>query len=92
MGEKLMKIKEGYVLRKVADCYVAVPIGKACLDFNGMITLNETGAFLWGKLVEGMSKEELLDALLDNYEISKEAAEIDVSDFINKIKDAGFFE
>ena len=42
-----MKIKEDYLLRKVAECYVVVPVGKATVDFNGMMNLNETGAFLW---------------------------------------------
>ena len=42
-----MKIKENYMLRKVADCYVVVPIGEAVAEFNGMINLNEVGAFLW---------------------------------------------
>lgn len=41
-----MKIKEDFVLRKVADSYVVVPVNKLTLDFNGIINLNETGAFL----------------------------------------------
>ena len=42
-----MKIKEDFVLRKVADSYVVVPVNKLTLDFNGIINLNETGAFLF---------------------------------------------
>ena len=45
-----MKIKEDFVLRKVADSYVVVPVNKMTLDFNGIINLNETGAFLFEKL------------------------------------------
>lgn len=45
-----MKIKEDFVLRKVADSYVVVPVNKLTLDFNGIINLNETGAFLFEKL------------------------------------------
>lgn len=48
-----MKIKSDYLLRKVADSYVVVPVGKATVDFNGMINLNETGAFLWQQLQKG---------------------------------------
>lgn len=47
-----MKIKEGFILRNVAGSYVVVPIGEATLDFNGMMSLNETGAFLFGKLIQ----------------------------------------
>lgn len=43
-----MKIKNGFILRNVSDAYVVVAVGEAAKDFNGMITLNETGAF-YGK-------------------------------------------
>ena len=42
-----MKINENFVLRQVVDTYVVLPIGQATVDFNGMVTLNESGAFLW---------------------------------------------
>ena len=42
-----MKVKEDFLLREVAGCYVVVPVGKATVDFNGMLNLNDTGAFLW---------------------------------------------
>jgi hypothetical protein len=48
-----MKIKSGYIMREVADNYVVVPTGQATVDFNGMITLNETGAFFVGTAGRG---------------------------------------
>ena len=42
-----MKIKEGFILREVAGNYIVVAVGSAVKQFNGVITLNETGAFLW---------------------------------------------
>jgi hypothetical protein len=45
------------------------------VSFNGMITLNDTGAFLWKKLEKGAEKEALAAALLDEYEVSPEKAE-----------------
>ena len=47
-----MKIKNGFILRNVSDAYVVVAVGEAAKDFNGMITLNETGAFLWKTLAD----------------------------------------
>ena len=44
-----MKIKEGFILRNVAGSFVVVPVGDATIDFNGMMNLNETGAFLFEK-------------------------------------------
>ncbi len=45
-----MKIKEDFLLRKVADCYVVVPVGNATVDFNGMMNLNENRCFSMGKV------------------------------------------
>ena len=42
-----MKIKNGFVVRKVGGESVVVPVGEMSKEFHGMINLNETGAFLW---------------------------------------------
>ncbi len=55
-----MKIKDDFILRKVADTYVVVPVNSMTLDFNGIINLNETGAFLFELLQNGATKDELL--------------------------------
>ena len=44
-----MKLKDGFVLRQVAGQTVVLPCGDA-LDLNMMITLNDTGTFLWERL------------------------------------------
>ena len=65
-----MKIEKEYILREIAGDYIIVPVGAAALEFNGMITVIETGAFLWEKLREGTTREELLHAMLEEYEVS----------------------
>lgn len=87
-----MKINEDFILRKVADSYVVVPVNKMTLDFNGIINLNETGAFLFEILQKGATAEELKEKLLAEYEVSPEIAEKDIEIFINKVKDAGILE
>lgn len=87
-----MKINEDFILRKVADSYVVVPVNKMTLDFNGIINLNETGAFLFEILQKGATAEELKEKLLAEYEVSPEIAERDIEIFINKVKDAGILE
>ena len=52
-----MKIKDGFVIRNVADTFVVVPVGDKLVDFSAMMTLNETGAFLWNCLAENITKE-----------------------------------
>ena len=87
-----MKIKKDFVLRKVADSYVVVPVNKLTLDFNGIITLNETGAFLFERMQKGTSREDLIDALLAEYEVTPDKAAADVDIFIQKVKDADVLE
>lgn len=87
-----MKIKEGFILRKVSDAYVVVATGKAAESFNGMITLNSSGAFLWEKLAcDCGTKEALVSALLAEYEVGEEQASKDVDIFVAKLEEAGIF-
>lgn len=87
-----MKIKDDFILRKVAESYVVVPVGSMTLDFNGIINLNETGAFLFGILQEGADKKELLSKMIDEYDVTPQKAESDIDDFIQKLKDADILE
>lgn len=87
-----MKIKDDFALRKVADSYVVVPVNSLTLDFNGVINFNETGAFLFEQLQKGIEKEELVEKMLDEYDVTREKASADIDLFINKLKDADVFE
>ena len=87
-----MKIKDDFALRKVADSYVVVPVNSLTLDFNGVINLNETGAFLFEQLQKGIEKEELVEKMLDEYDVTREKASADIDLFINKLKYADVFE
>ena len=87
-----MKIKDNFLLRKVADSYVVVPVGKLTLDFNGIITLNETGAFLFEQLQKGAEREDLIENLLKEYEKKKKKAAADIEVFLEKVKDADVLE
>ena len=87
-----MKIKNNFLLRQVADTWVVMPIGQEMLDFNGMLTLNETGAFLWQKLQEGGDVDSLVAALTGEYDVSAEVARVDVQAFLDKLVKAGCTE
>ena len=84
--QESMKLDKTFVLRKIADDYVVVPVGSTALDFNGIITLNETGAFLWEKLQAETTVEELVEAMVEEYEVDKETAKTDVEEFIELLR------
>ncbi len=87
-----MKIKEGFVLRTIAGSNIVVPVGAASIDFNGMITLNDSGAFLWRELEQGGDAESLTAALLREYDVDAETAATCAADFLEKLKEAGCLE
>ena len=87
-----MKIKSNFILRKVADSYVVVPVGKMTLDFNGIINLNETGAFLFGLRQKGAERDELTDRLLEEYDVTRDRAKKDIDIFLQKVRDADVLE
>lgn len=87
-----MKIKKDFLLRKVSDTYVVVPVGSAIVDFSGLINLNETGAFLFELLQNGAEEKDLITSLLHEYDVPEEIATKDVKAFISKVKEAGILE
>ena len=84
-----MKIKEGFLLRQVAGQTVVLPTGDE-LDLNMMITLNGTGAFLWELLQEETTEEEMVKALLAEYDVDEERAKASVAAFVNKLRENEF--
>ena len=86
-----MKIKDGFVIRKVAESYVVLKLGGE-LNFNGMITLNETGAFIWNLVSLGFDESQIAEKLTEEYEIDRNIALSDVNAFIIKMREADVLE
>lgn len=84
-----MKLKPGFLLRQVAGQTVVLPTA-AELDLNMMITLNETGAFLWERLVEETDEAALVAALLGEYDVDEATAKASVAAFVKKLRENGF--
>lgn len=87
-----MKIKEGFILREVAGSYLVVAVGKAVKEFGGVVNLNETGAFLWKLLEKSSTQSEMVDALLNEYDVDRDTAEKDVKAFTDKLMEAKLVE
>jgi hypothetical protein len=92
MGGLGMKIKDGFMLRQIVGTWIVVPIGERVVNFNGMITLSETGAFLWKQLEEGKNSEEMLTSLLNDYEVDEKTARGDIEKFLEGLKSGGLAE
>ena len=84
-----MKLKDGFILREVAGQTVVLPVG-GDLDLNMMITLNETGAFLWKQLENENDEAGLVAALLAEYDVDEATAKNAVEGFVAKLNENGF--
>lgn len=85
-----MKIKDGFLLRQVAGQTVVLPCGDD-LDLNMMITLNDTGAFLWKLLQEETDEAALVKAVCEEYEdVDEQTAASAVAGFVAKLNENGF--
>ncbi len=87
-----MKIKDGFVLKAIADSYMVVPLGSYVKEFSSIIKLNESGAFLWSQLETEKSENELIDAMLSEYDIDENTAKIALTAFITKLRDNELLE
>lgn len=87
-----MKIKKGLILKEVAGNYLVVAVGSAVKTVKGMITLNETGAFLWKLVEQGTDRADLIKNLLNEYEVDEQTASKDVDTFIKSLEDAKLLE
>ena len=81
-----MKLKDGFLLRQVAGENVVLPTG-AAMDFNAMITLNDTGSTLWKQLEKEADRESLIAALLAEYEVDEATAAAAVDSFVARLKE-----
>ncbi|MGN0477913.1 MAG: PqqD family protein [Hominenteromicrobium sp.] len=85
MGETL-KIKGEMVLREVAGEHILVPLGETALQLTGMISLSESGALLWERLQDGCTEQELVELLLETYDVTPETAQADVAAFLDRVR------
>ncbi len=87
-----MKTKKGFMLRSVADRHVVVAIGKASVEFNGLITLNDTGAYIWKKLADGCTYDSLLADMLADYDVDEATAREGIDSFLKTARDANLID
>ena len=85
----MLKLKEGFILRKVGGETIVIPSGDE-LDLNMMITLNGTGEFLWNCLEQGTTEEDMVAALLAEYDVEEAVARRSVCSFVEKLNSHGF--
>lgn len=88
-----IQLKKGFVLRKIGAQYMAVPFGAMTSEVKGMISLTETGFFLWKAMEEGKNTvDALADALTAEYEVEREVAVKDIRGFVEYLASVGVLQ
>ena len=82
-----MKIHKELVKRDIAGDTILVPVGKTVYDSNGLFVLNELGSFIWDRLPQAETEEELVNAILEEYEVAESVAREDLNKFLAKLRE-----
>lgn len=84
-----MKIEKNIIIREVAGEYILIPVGEMALKSNGIFAVTEVGASIWNLLAEGKEEDEIIAALLAEYDVAEEVLRADYVAFVNKLREAG---
>lgn len=85
-----MRVSQSYIKKTIAGSHVVVPVGKASLDFRGVITLNDTASLIWEQLsCDECTAEDLVACVSANYNVTEAIAQTDVSLFLDQLREVG---
>ncbi|MBQ1186495.1 MAG: PqqD family protein [Clostridia bacterium] len=87
-----MKLKTKYILRSVADKTVAIALEQGDEKTDGVITLNETGAFIFSRINEQADFNSIVEDFFNEYDVTREEAEKAVSSFVETLKNSELLE
>lgn len=87
-----MKIKKQLIKRDIAGDTILVPVGKTVYDSKGLFVMNEIASFIWDKLPDANGEEEIVNALLEAYEVTREEAFADTVDFLKQLREMNIIE
>ena len=84
-----MKKTKTFIKRDIAGETLLVPTGETAKEFNGMITLQGIGGFIWDHIEEAESLEQLIDMITEEYDIDRKTAGGDAIGFIMQMLRSG---
>ncbi|MGN1203150.1 MAG: PqqD family protein [Eubacterium sp.] len=82
-----MKIKSGFAKREIAGSNIVVPVGRKSREFNGMITLNDSGSFFWDCFCSDITVDEVVKKVTDEYDVDEGTARRDIEGFVKMLRE-----
>lgn len=89
-AEYKLTINGEFVKREIAGDIILVPVGETALRFNGMITLTESASFIWDALEKGFTRKEIINQMLDEFEVDEETVTEDTDEFLEALRKCNF--
>ena len=90
--EKMMRAKQGFTIVEMAGDYMAMPTGSNMATFGGTVALNKVSAFLLQAMQTDISREDLLERMLNQYEVDRETTERDLEEILATFRKLGLIE
>jgi hypothetical protein len=84
-----MEIKKELIKREIAGEYFLVPVAQSVCDFSGLFGLNEVGSFIWDILPRAQSLQEILQAVLEEFDTDEATASADLERFLTRLESFG---
>lgn len=92
MENKVYSLKGTYVLRQIAGEYLAVPISNEAGDDANIVILNPVSQVIWGKLENGATFDEILNAVMEEFDAEKEEVTNDIKEFLDGLNQANLLK
>lgn len=89
MAKTVYQPNPGFIIREIAGEALLVPVGEQTRILNGMVTLSQTGAFLWKAMDGRRDVKTLAQLLADECDVSVDDILDDVTAFLNKAEKNG---
>ena len=83
-----MKLKYNFAIQEVTDFWAAVPVGKDARRYRGVMSLNESAKDMMEFLREDITEEQLVQKMLETYDVPEEQLRHDVAELIQKLREA----
>ena len=87
-----MKAREGFILRNLAGNYLLMPKGERIKSYDSVVLMNELSAFVWEKMQNPVTQSDLLEAVLNEYDVDEKTAREDLNGLLAKLKEAGVID
>lgn len=88
-----MKIKSGFELQNFMGEHLIMAYGKQNINFNKVVHLNDSGAYLFNALLgKDFTIDDMVQLLLDEYEVEEATARADSQKVVEQWHEVGFLE